>query len=155
MAPITKYLAQAVTEQKGEFDAPDFLIVAQALDGYFKRFVNKKDGKDIRKYDDQITKLLEYFKDVDALRACNLDAKVMAHSRHKYSHLIPNDETKNVEKAVSGEELYYLTRKAIVLLTCCILDNLGLTIDEINICFKDSAVEEIVHDIPFWYIEEE
>ena len=155
MAPITKYLAQAVTEQKGEFDAPDFLIVAQALDGYFKRFVNKKDGKDIRKYDDQITKLLEYFKDVDALRACNLDAKVMAHSRHKYSHLIPDDETKNVEKAVSGEELYYLTRKAIVLLTCCILDNLGLTIDEINICFKDSAVEEIVHDIPFWYTEEE
>ena len=155
MAPITKYLAQAVTEQKGEFDAPDFLIVAQALDGYFKRFVNKKDGKDIRKYDDQITKLLEYFKDVDALRACNLDAKVMAHSRHKYSHLIPDDETKNVEKAVSGEELYYLTRKAIVLLTCCILDYPGLTIDEINICFKDSAVEEIVHDIPFWYTEEE
>lgn len=155
MAPITKYLAQAVTEQKGEFDAPDFLIVAQALDGYFKRFVNKKDGKDIRKYDDQITKLLEYFKDVDALRACNLDAKVMAHSRHKYSHLIPDDEIKNVEKAVSGEELYYLTRKAIVLLTCCILDNLGLTIEEINICFEDSVVEEIVHDIPFWYTEEE
>ena len=89
------------------------------------------------------------------LRACNLDAKVLAHSRHNYSHLIPDDETKNVEKAVSGEELYYLTRKAIVLLTCCILDNLGLTIDEINICFKDSAVEEIVHDIPFWYTEEE
>ena len=155
MAPITKYLAQAVTEQKDEFDAPDFLIIAQALDGYFKRFVNKKDGKNTKQYEHQIKKLLEHFKGVEMLQACNLDAKVMAHSRHKYSHLIPDDETKNVEKAVSGEELYYLTRKGIVLLTCCILDNLGLTTEEINICFEDSVIEDIVNDIPFWYTEEE
>lgn len=154
MAPITKYLVQAVTEQKGEFDAPDFLIIAQALDGYFKRFVNKKDGKNTKQYKHQIEKLLEHFKGVKALQACNLDAKVMAHSRHKYSHLIPDDETENVEKAVSGEELYYLTRKGIVLLTCCILDNLGLTTEEINICFEDSVIEDIVNDIPPWYNNE-
>ena len=61
MSPITKYLEQAVTEQKDEFDSPDFLIIAQALDGYHKRFVNKKDGKDIRKYNEQIEKLLKHF----------------------------------------------------------------------------------------------
>lgn len=155
MTPITKYLVQAVTEQKGEFDAPDFLIIAQALDGYFKRFVNKKDGKNTKQYEHQIKKLLGHFKGVRMLRACNLDAKVMAHSRHKYSHLIPDEETKNIEKAVSGEELYYLTQKCIVLLTCCILDNLGLTTEEINICFEDSVIEDIVNDIPFWYIENE
>ena len=154
MSPITKYLEQAVTEQKDEFDSPDFLIIAQALDGYHKRFVNKKDGKDTKQYEHQIKKLLEHFKGVEALQTCNLDAKVLAHSRHKYSHLIPDDETKNVEKAVSGEELYYLTKKGIVLLTCCILDNLGLTIDEINSCFENSVVERIVNDIPFWYTED-
>ena len=155
MAPITKYLEQAVTEQKDEFDTPDFLIIAQALDGYHKRFVNKKDGKDIRKYNEQIEKLLRHFKGVMLLEKCSLDAEVLAHSRHKYSHLIPDEETKNVEKAVDGEELYYLTKKCIVLLTCCVLDNLGLTIEEINICFEDSVVERMVNDIPFWYLEKE
>ncbi|MDO5496735.1 MAG: hypothetical protein Q4F45_02535 [Alistipes sp.] len=154
MAPITKYLAQAVTEQKNEFDAPDFLIIAQALDGYFKRFVNKKDGKNTKQYEHQIKKLLEHFKGVKALQACNLDAKVLTDSRNKYSHLIPDDDTKSVEKAASGEELYYLTRKAIVLLTCCVLDNLGLTPEEINVCFEDSVIEDIVNDIPPWYNDE-
>ncbi len=152
--PICNYLISSLNKNR-EFDAPDFLIIAQALDGYFKRFVNKKDGKNTKQYEHQIKKLLEYFKGVKALQACNLDAKVMAHSRHKYSHLIPDDETKNIEKAVNGEELYYLTQKCIVLLTCCILDNLGLTTEEINICFDGSVIEEIVNDIPFWYIEEE
>ena len=153
LAPICSYLIESIHPKT--FDAPDFLIIAQALDGYFKRFVNKKDGKNTKQYEHQIKKLLEHFKGVKALQACNLDAKVLAHSRHKYSHLIPDDETKNVEKAVSGEELYYLTRKAIVLLTCCILDNLGLTTEDINACFEGSVIEEIVHDIPFWYTDTE
>lgn len=151
--PICNHLITAI-QKDGEFDDSNFLIIAQALDGYFKRFVNKKDGKDTKQYEHQIKKLLEHFKGVEALQTCNLDAKVLAHSRHKYSHLIPDDETKNVEKAVSGEELYYLTKKGIVLLTCCILDNLGLTIDEINSCFENSVVERIVNDIPFWYTED-
>lgn len=64
-----------------------------------------------------------------------------------HSHLIP-DNDKKVEKAVAGEDLYDLTRKCIVLLTCCILDNIGLTTEEINICFEDSAIQEIVNDLP-------
>ena len=155
MSPIIKYFVQAITELKNEFDTPDFLIIAQALDGYHKRFVNKKDGKDIRKYKEQIDKLLEHFKGVLLLKKCNLNTEVLTHSRHKYSHLIPDEENKNVEKAVEGEELYYLTKKCIVLLTCCILDNLGLTIEEINLCFKDSAIERMVNDIPFWYLDKE
>ena len=117
--------------------------------------MNKKDGKDTKQYEHQIKKLLEHFGGVQLLQKCKLDAKVLSHSRHKYSHLIPDTETKNVEMAVSGEELYYLTRKSIVLLTCCILDFLGLTIEEINECFKNSIIERIVNDIPFWYIENE
>ena len=150
--PICNHLITAI-QNEGEFDNSNFLIIAQALDGYFKRFVNKKDGKDTKQYEHQIKKLLEHFGGVQLLQKCKLDAKVLSHSRHKYSHLIPDTETKNVEMAVSGEELYYLTRKSIVLLTCCILDFLGLTIEEINECFKNSIIERIVNDIPFWYIE--
>lgn len=75
------------------------------------------------------------------------DAEELTQSRHKYSHLIPDDD-KMVSKAVAGDDLYDLTQKCIVLLTCCILDNIGLTTDEINICFKDSAIQQIVRDLP-------
>ena len=151
MSPIIKYLIQSVTEDKKEFDAPDFLIIAEALDGYFKRFVNNKDGKDTRQYENQITKLLKRFDRVELLNLCAIDAKVLAHSRHKYSHLIPDNETRKIEKAVAGEELFYLTKKSIVLLTCCVLDYLGLDNEEINVCFRDSVIEDMVNNIPSWY----
>lgn len=149
MSPIIKYLIQSVSENKEEFDAPDFLIIAEALDGYFKRFVNKKDGKDTRQYENQITKLLKRFDKVELLNLCDIDAKVLAHSRHKYSHLIPDSETWKIDKAVNREELFYLTKKSIVLLTCCVLDCLGLDNQEINVCFKDSVIEDMVNDITF------
>ena len=72
----------------------------------------------------------------------------MAHTRHKYSHLIPDsDNSKNIEKAVSGEELYLLTKKAVALLTCCILDYIGLSIDEINKCLEGSRVKQMTYYI--------
>lgn len=47
LSPICNYLIRSLQHNRF-FDAPDFLIIAQALDGYYKRFVNKKDGKDIK-----------------------------------------------------------------------------------------------------------
>lgn len=146
LSPICNYLIRSLQHNRF-FDAPDFLIIAQALDGYYKRFVNKKDGKDIKKYQLQIERLLEQFKGVYMLQECRIDAEELTQSRHKYSHLIPEDD-KMVSKAVAGDDLYDLTQKCIVLLTCCILDNIGLTTDEINICFKDSAIQQIVRDLP-------
>lgn len=148
IAPICRYLIRSI--KKGStFDAPDFLIVAQALDGYFKRFVNNKNGKDLRQYKHQIEQLLSGFKDIDVIKRCKLDADVLTQTRHKYSHLIP-DGDKKITKAVEGEELYWLTQKCIVLLTCCVLNMLGLTTDDINLCCKNSPIEQITNSIPFW-----
>ena len=141
ISPICDYLIRSL--EKSVFDAPKFLIVAQALDGYYKRYGEGKCG-----YEDGIKRLLNRFQKIELIRACNIDATVMAHTRHKYSHLIPDsDNSKNIEKAVSGEELYLLTKKAVVLLTCCILDYIGLTIDEINKCLEGSTVKQIIHYI--------
>ena len=145
LSPIVNYLIRSL-QYKRFFDAPDFLIIAQALDGYYKRFVNKKDGKDIKQYKCQITKLLEHFKDIYLLQDCGIDVEELTQSRHKYSHLLPDSDEK-MEKAVIGEDLYNLTQKCIVLLTCCILDNIGLTTEEINICFNDSAIQQIVSSL--------
>lgn len=148
VTPICNYLIRSI-ENKGFINAPDFLIVAQALDGYFKRFVNHKDGKDIKQYKHQIEKLLRSFRNVDAVNRCHIDAEVLSQTRHKYSHLIPDDDGK-INKAVSGWDLYWLTQKSIILLTCCILDLLGLSSDEINTCCKYSPIEQIINSFPIW-----
>lgn len=152
MAPIAKYLVQAVAEPKDEYDAPDFLIIAQALDGYFKRFVNNKNGKNVKQYEQQLKELLKQFDKVRVLKKCYFDATKFAHSRNKYSHLIPDNETKNVEKAVKGEELLCVTQKGVVLLTCCILDSLGLSTEDINTCLNGSILEGMIDNMHPQYL---
>ena len=144
MAPISSYLIESL-QKKNRFDVPDFLIIAQALDGYYKRFVNKKDGKDIRKYEDQIGILLDQFKDVKAIEKCHIKPEVLTDSRNYYSHLFPDVEIKS---AVDGDELYWLTEKCKILLTCCILNMLGLTNEEINLCCEQSPISQIIDSFP-------
>lgn len=140
ISPISNYLIESLHE-KNTFDVPDFLIIAQALDGFYKRFVNKKDGKDHRKYEDGIKILLEQFKDVGFVQQCHIDPKILKDSRDKFSHLYPDDEESS---AVEGEDLYWLTEKCKILLTCCILNLMGLTNEEINLCFSCSPVQEFI-----------
>ena len=145
VSPISKYLVDSLCGSK-TFDVPDFLIIAQALDGYHKRFVNKKNGKDNRKYEEQIDILLKQFEDVEAIQMSNLNPVVVKDSRHKYSHLYPDDEKPD---AVDGIELYWLTEKCKILLICCMLNMLGLTNDEINICCKHSPIDYMIKSNPF------
>ena len=131
-----------------EFDIPDFLIIAQALDGYHKRFMNKKDGKDIRKYKDQIDAMLDWFDDVESIRKSHIDSTMMADTRNKYSHLVPDEEDEG-KTIARGTELFRLTQKAKILLTACILDLLGLNHKEIEICFNNSIWCSVIDDIHF------
>ena len=143
---ISRYLIKSIGQSQ-IFDAPDFLIIAQALDGYFKRFKNKIKGKDIRKYKDQIDILLDYFKDIEAIKECNIDSLVLTHSRNKFTHLIPDDEI-SVQYATDGFNLYWLTQKCIILLTCCILDCVGFSLKEINECCNNNVIRSIVNSLP-------
>lgn len=143
LSQICHYLLSAI--QYDDFDAPDFLIVAQALDGFHKRFLNKRDGKDIKQYQRQIDLMLKRFEDVEAVQKCHIDSAVLANTRHKYTHLYPDEEDKdNVEK---GYGLFRLTQKAKVLLTCCILELLGFSHREIDICFSSSVFNEVIDKI--------
>lgn len=144
MAPVSSYLIESL-QKKNRFDVPDFLIIAQALDGFHKRFVNKKDGRDIRKYEDQIEILLNKFKAVKAIQDCRIKPIVLTDSRNYYSHLYPDDEKKS---AVEGDDLYWLTEKCKILLTCCILNMLGLTDEEINLCCEQSPISQIIDSLP-------
>ena len=145
LSQICRYLLS--TLQYDEFDEPDFLIIAQALDGFHKRFRNHRKGKDIRKFKDEIDLMLKDFYDIDSIKRCHINSEVLKDSRDKYTHLIPdNEDTGNV---VKGHELFRLTQKAKVLLTCCILDLLGLTHEEIDLCFNSSVFKSVIDDIDF------
>ena len=144
IAPISSYLINSL-KKKNRFEVPDSLIIAEALDGYYKRFMNKKNGKDIRQYEKQIELLLNQFKEVKAIKECNINPKILKDTRHKYSHLYP-DEEKSL--AVEGEDLYLLTEKCKILLTCCILNMLGLTNKEINLCCDQSPISQILYSLP-------
>lgn len=146
ISQICHYLLSSINYD--EFDVPDFLIVAQALDGYHKRFLNKKDGKDIKKYEDEINAMLKYFNNVESIQKCHIDSKMMADSRNKYSHLIPDeeDEGKNIAR---GAELFRLTQKAKILLSCCLLDLLGFSHSEIDTCFNSSSLIFLIDRIDF------
>lgn len=144
ISPISSYLIDSL-DKKNRFDVPDFLIIAQALDGYHKRFINKKDGRDVRKYEEQIDILLNQFKDVEVIKKCKINAEILKDTRHKYSHLYPDDEK---SLAVEGDDLYWLTEKCKVLLTCCILNMLGLTNKEINLCCNQSPISQIIDSLP-------
>jgi len=144
IAPISSYLIDSL-QKKSRFDVPDFLIIAQALDGYHKRFVNKKDGKDHQKYEDGIRILLEQFEDVECIQKCHINPIILRDSRHFYSHLSPDEEKKS---AVDGDDLYWLTEKCKILLTCCILNMLGLTNKEINLCCENSPISQIIDSFP-------
>ena len=145
ISPISSYLVDSLQKKK-TFGVPDFLIIAQALDGYHKRFVNKRKGKDNRKYDEQIEVLLNQFDDVEVIQRCHIDPKILRDTRHKYSHLFPDDEK---SLAVDGDELYWLTEKCKILLTCCILNMIGLSNIEINQCCENSPITEMIKSNPF------
>ncbi len=145
IAPISSYLIDSL-HKKSRFDVPDFLIIAQALDGYHKRFVNKRNGKDHQKYEDGIKILLKQFEDVDCIQKCNINPIILRDSRNFYSHLSPDEEKKS---AVDSDDLYWLTEKCKILLTCSILNMLGLTNEEINLCNETlSPIKQIIDSFP-------
>lgn len=147
IATLTKYLLSSI--HADEFDAPDFLIVAQALEGYFKRFVNQTEltnGKDWQKEEDGYKALVKHFGTIDAIKRCNIDTGVLWASRNKYSHLYLNEKP-NSPKAATGTDLLILTQKCKILLTCCILDQIGMTTDEINKAFDRSIICNIIYNV--------
>lgn len=137
IAPISSYLIRS-TEYQTEFEAPDFLIIAQALDGYWKRFFHKirTQEKRVPSYDEKLQQMMVFFNGVTIIKYSRLNTMVAAQTRNKYSHMCPNGE-KGTEQAVSDpKQLRLLTLRMKILLLCCVLDYMGMTIQEIDTSFK-------------------
>jgi len=137
---LTRYLITSINT--GDFDAPIFIVVAQALEGYYQRFLKGKKGISNRKWE----ALIKQYENIKAIKDCNIDADVLKDTRDRYSHLAL-DGTPEYPNAAKGSDLLMLTIKCKILLTCCILKQIGMTDDEINTCFDQSIVHFMVHTV--------
>lgn len=129
MFPIRAHLIDSVG-YRGTFCSTDFLIVAQAVEGYYCRFI--KDGPRLNEI---LEKLRKNFVDITILEMSDKDIKCIVDSRNYYSHLLPPGKKSNV---VDGHELYDLNHKLRKLLLCCILKFVGFNNGEINTIFSKS-----------------
>lgn len=118
-------------EKKRVFTSNDFLLVAQALDGFAKRF---RTGKSIG---NQLADLRNEFHDIDRVKLTNEDLTEAAGSRNYYSHVLRVD-LKEDKKAQDGLKLYDLMGRLRVLLICCVMDFLGLDHTKINQLLNNS-----------------
>lgn len=141
VAPIYRYLEKSSLDHKGIGGIPEFLLVEFAIEGYFKRFHNKlkTNGKDIQKCGDELKALLDYYSDVDLIKNLKLNINVVVETRNAYTHLYP-DKEKNDYVMQNAHQLWVTTEKLRILLLCCLLDNMGFTIKEIDTNFKTAPI---------------
>lgn len=126
--PIRTHLIDSVSH-KGYFEANDFLIICQAIEGFYCRFRNDESLTNIFK------NLIDEFADIQIQEVSLTDIPYIQDTRNHFSHLLPPGKKHHV---LDGHELYNLNHKVRKLLICCILKLIGFTNDEINVIFANS-----------------
>ena len=141
LAPIRYHLINSL-EKKRYYSSVDFLIIVQALEGFFRRFRNHNYRKehglpkgDFKKLYPIMDALLGEFEDIDLIKKCEIDIDAVVDSRNYYSHFMPMSKK---SKVVDGIELYDLTIRLRILLVCCVLSLFGFSNERINEILKKS-----------------
>lgn len=126
VAPIRNHLISSV-KIKSVFTSVDFLIIAQALEGYHRRFVSKKD-KTLKV---RLEELINIFEGVNKITNSPINISHVVNSRNYYSHFF--EKKVNV---LDGVELFNLTNQLRNLLICCVLRLIGFDIELTNLLFN-------------------
>lgn len=139
-APIRGHLISSL-ERKKIYSSVDFLIVVQAIEGFYRRFRNAKyrkehdlPGKASSKLHPILTELLSEFSDIDLLNRNVIDVDAVVDSRIYFSHFMPKTDKL---KAIDGWDLLEEARKLRILLLCCVLSLLGFKNRQINDILKN------------------
>ena len=113
----------ASLERKRVFTSNDFLVVAQALDGFSIRY--RKEGEYLK----QLIALRGEFKEVKKVTLTDEDLIATRDSRDYYTHILNPGKKKHV---LDGRDLFLLTKKLRVLLICCFLNYFGMNNAQID-----------------------
>lgn len=131
MLPIINHLVESIKTNR-VFRSVDFLIVAQALEGYHHRFFDKEKEKN-KRLESRLKNLLNEFRDIKAIG--KIDLKAVEDSRNYYSHLFSSTKKDRIK---TGKELYMLMKNLRILLICCLLKEIGFNNITINKLLRDT-----------------
>lgn len=129
--PIINHLVDSLTYKK-TFGSVDFLVVIQAIEGFWWRFRDQAYRKRISTSDKKsthlktiINELLSEFSDVQVVGKLKntLDVNAVVDSRHYYSHFMQRSSKPHTKE---GKELYDLTKGLKKILICCVMSLLGV-----------------------------
>ncbi len=141
IAPIRHHLIECV-RHKGTFSSVDFLIIIQAIEGFWWRFrdedyrlKNKITGKISTRLKTILNSLIDEFKGIMTLDLDKIEVNEVVDSRHYFSHFVPKAKK---PFAKDGIELYHLTNQIRKLLICCVLNFVGFSNEQINKIVKKS-----------------
>ena len=142
--PIRSHLINSIKKQD-LYSSVDFLIVIQAIEGFWWRFRDESyhEKKSIptktkTSLKTLLNELIAEFKDIKLIAIANINVAAVVDSRHYYSHFLPKYKK---PKALDGMELFKESRKIRVLLICCILSFVGLQNHQIDTIFQKSNLE--------------
>ena len=122
--PIRSHLVDSLNRH-GVFSSTDFLIVVQAIEGFYYRF-RQDNNESLKTIIEDLTK---EFSDVKCVEFEDGDCQKIVDSRHYFTHLLPPGKKSNV---VQGAELHNLDFKLRKLLLCCVLNFMGFDNSTIN-----------------------
>lgn len=141
LSPIRSHLIGSL-ENKTVYSSVDFLIIIQAIEGFWWRFrddnyriknsIPKKENTNLKVI---LNELLKEFDDIELLNKCGIDIDAVVDSRHYYSHFVA--QTKKPKK-LDGWSSIKQAKKLRVLLICCVLSFVGFEHSKIDVIFKKS-----------------
>lgn len=121
--PIRNYLIDSVCG-KGYYTSIRFLLVANASNGYYERYVKKKIGEL-----EYLEKMADDFNGIDKIDSLDDDdRKIICNTRHLYSHL-KLEEKRATADDVEMRKYIFILRKYVI---CCVFRALGLDNTKIN-----------------------
>lgn len=148
IAPIRHHLIECVS-QKGTFSSVDFLVIIQAIEGFWWRFrdddyklKNHIPSRTQTRLNTILESLINEFNGIKILKLNEINIQEIVDSRHYFSHFVPKDKK---PFAKDGLELYLITSKIRKLLICCLLNFIGFSNRQIENIIKKSD-SKFLHD---------
>ncbi len=135
ISPVRSHLIDSL-ERKKVYSSVDFLVIIQAIEGFWWRFrdLEYKNSNNISKKQKTLlntilSELLSEFEDVEQINKLELNIEAVVDSRHYYSHFVPKTRK---PKTLFGWQLINQAKRLRLLLLCCVLSFFGLQHSVIN-----------------------
>ncbi|WP_154853005.1 ApeA N-terminal domain 1-containing protein [Cyclobacterium xiamenense] len=129
LLPILNYLVKSF-QNDYFFDPSNFMIVVNALEGFHRRFRDKKENKDKVEIPlkDRLNSLVNEFNSIRNFKRLKFNTFLISRNRHYYSHFYEKD----FKYLYEMQDLINITFDLRKLLYCCVLREIGFDDELLN-----------------------